>query len=568
MNAYALYFLTVVGFSGILYGLGGAAAMSVALPYIKATTEFTSQQLSLLVAGTMGAAVVSSMVAGVFCEWFGRKKTLLASALIFAAGGPLFFFSGGAYWMMYAGQLTFGTAMGLLGVAAPMYLAECLDAKSRGKGTAIFQLLLIVGIMISGVTGIVIAKAIGPADSVTLSLADKIFAWKTVFLSESVPGLLLFFLLLGLRESPRWLYKKGRRGEALASLAANNGEGKAKEILDEMVAADEKAAAEKAALAAKPKDSLLQRKYVVPFLIAFIILVCNQTTGINGVLGYSVLIFQQSGLKGDFANWADLVFKITMLVMTALACVVVDLKGRKFLLKVGTLGIIAGMLGAGVIFLGVERSRVDVTDYVKAQVKGGESLEVTVADVVANAAEKDRFLAEGQVRGDTQFILTYRQGGAGNQAVAEQDEKEGRLAVTPRPDAEKNGLEIVRAELGTRPSLATGWTVTVFLMIFIAAFAIGPGVCVWLALTELMPNRIRAVGMSVALFANQMVAMGLQATMLPLRDTFGYGCLFLTFAAATVVYFVTAAFFMPETKGRTLEEIEAWFAERGGKNGK
>ena len=560
MRKYTLYFLTVVGFSGVLYGLGGAAAMSVALPYIKATTDFSSQQLSLLVAGTMVAAVISSMVAGPVCEAIGRKRTLLASALVFAAGGPLFFFSGGAYAMMYAGQLTFGTAMGLLGVAAPMYLAECLDAKSRGKGTAIFQLLLIAGIMVSGVTGIVIANAIGPADSATLALADKVFAWKTVFLTESIPGLVLFFAILGLKESPRWLYRRGRRDEALAALAASNGEEKAKEILDEMVAADEKAEAEKAALAAKPKDSVFQRKYVVPFLIAFIILVCNQTTGINGVLGYSVMIFQQSGLTGDFANWADLVFKITMLAMTALACAVVDRKGRKFLLKVGTLGIIAGLLGAGLVFLNVERSRTDVTDYVKSLVKDGTSLEVTVADAVANAAEGDRFSAAGKVRDDTQLILTYRQGGAGNQEVAEQGERGGRLAVAPKADAERNDLAVVRAELGTRPSLATGWTVTVFMMIFIAAFAIGPGVCVWLALTELMPNRIRAVGMSVALFANQMVAMGLQATMLPLRDSFGYGCLFLTFAAATVVYFVTAAFFMPETKGRSLEEIEAYFA--------
>ena len=209
--------------------------------------------------------------------------------------------------------------------------------------------------MVSGVTGLVIANAIGAADDATLDVAKKFLAWKTVFLAESAPALLLLLGLLPLKESPRWLYRRGRRDEALAALAANNGEEKARRVLDEMVAADAAEAARKQALAATPKDSLLQKKYVAPFLIAFVILVCNQTTGVNGVLGYSVMIFQQSGLVGKFANCADTVFKFVMLAMTALACVLVDRKGRKFLLKLGTSGIILGLCGVGTIFLAISK---------------------------------------------------------------------------------------------------------------------------------------------------------------------------------------------------------------------
>ena len=94
---------------------------------------------------------------------------------------------------------------------------------------------------------------------------------------------------------------------------------------------------------------------------------------------------------------------------------------------------------------------------------------------------------------------------------------------------------------------------------FIASFSVGPGVCVWLALSELMPTRIRSAGMGIALLVNQGVSTAIAAVFLPVVGNHGYFAMFLFWAACTVVYFLTAAFFLPETKGKTLEEIEAYF---------
>ena len=99
----------------------------------------------------------------------------------------------------------------------------------------------------------------------------------------------------------------------------------------------------------------------------------------------------------------------------------------------------------------------------------------------------------------------------------------------------------------------------VCLAIFIAFFAVGPGVCVWLALSELMPTRIRSVGMGVALLVNQGVSTGIAAFFLPIVGNYGYSAMLGFWAACTVIYYITAAFFLPETKGRTLEEIEEHF---------
>jgi len=82
---------------------------------------------------------------------------------------------------------------------------------------------------------------------------------------------------------------------------------------------------------------------------------------------------------------------------------------------------------------------------------------------------------------------------------------------------------------------------------------------VWLALSELMPTRIRSNGMSIALLINQAFSTGIAAIFLPTVGKYGYATMFFGFAACTIVYFIAAVFFLPETKGKTLEEIEAHF---------
>lgn len=107
---------------------------------------------------------------------------------------------------------------------------------------------------------------------------------------------------------------------------------------------------------------------------------------------------------------------------------------------------------------------------------------------------------------------------------------------------------------------AHGWAVAACILVFVAFFAVGPGVCVWLALSELMPNRIRSNGMSIALLINQFVSTTIAAIFLPTVGHYGYASMFVFWAACTFVFFLVAAFWLPETKGKSLEEIEARFA--------
>jgi MFS transporter, SP family, solute carrier family 2 (myo-inositol transporter), member 13 len=120
-------------------------------------------------------------------------------------------------------------------------------------------------------------------------------------------------------------------------------------------------------------------------------------------------------------------------------------------------------------------------------------------------------------------------------------------------------LKVENALITPVPSASHGWIVAIALFVFMAFYAVGPGVCVWLALSELMPTRIRSNGMSIALVLNQAVSTAIAAIFLPTVGEHGYSTMFFGFAACTVIYFVTATWFLPETKGKTLEEIEAHF---------
>ena len=120
-------------------------------------------------------------------------------------------------------------------------------------------------------------------------------------------------------------------------------------------------------------------------------------------------------------------------------------------------------------------------------------------------------------------------------------------------------LHIDHAYIESIPSTLHGWLMALCLYVFVAFYAMGPGVCVWLALSELMPTRIRSNGMSIALVINQLVSTTLAAIFLPVVGKYGYSTMFFLFAGFTVIYFITVALFLPETKGKTLEEIEKHF---------
>lgn len=574
------FLLLVAGLGGLLYGID-VGVIAGALPYLEATSGFNASQISFIVAAVLAGSVLSTLLAGVLADWLGRKRLMILGGLLFVASIPTIALAQG-YTPLVLGRLLQGVSAGLIGVVVPLYLAECLNAANRGKGTGVFQWLLTVGIVSAALIGMYFSyrlSGVAATGDAARILAFKDQAWRDIFWVSLPPGALFVLGSFMLTESPRWLFRKGRVEHArMALLRSRTPELAALEI-QEMTAMAHAEAAD--ARRGQQKDSLRRRKYVVPFLLTCGILACNQTTGINSIIGYSTEIFMQGGLSDVAAHWGYVIITLVSFVATIGALVLVDRKGRKFLLAIGTAGIVASLTGVGLTFHRAERSRIDVGSAVQKMVHGpdGEGV-VFSADLVkgllgsADSAGKvppghpvtlTIIYSYGDFHGAT---TVFRSDDLGSHPIAMSREgcvPHRRLIAWlshPLADfdrAQTAPIHIDHALITPVPSRFTGWVVALLLFSFMAFFAIGPGVCVWLALSELMPTRIRSNGMSLALLVNQTVSAVITAVFLPTVGEYGYAATFLFFAGCTAVYFLLVVFLLPETKGKTLEEIEQHF---------
>ncbi len=586
---YNRFLLLVAGLGGLLYGVD-VGIIAGALPYLEATSGLNAGQLSIVVAAVLLGSVISTLFAGALADWIGRKLLMTLSGVTFVVSIPVIALAHG-YEPLVLGRLLQGISAGLIGVVVPLYLAECLAATNRGKGTGIFQWLLTLGIVTAAVVGMYfsfrveeVAKLGDPARL----FAFKDTAWRSIFWVSLPPGILFVIGSLMVAESPRWLFRRGQHDAAYTALLRSRTTQQADLELAEMQHA---AIAEKtdASAGAKAKESLLRRKYVIPFVLACVILACNQATGVNSIIGYNANILLQSGLSDVQAHWGYVLFTIVNFLMTIGGIVLVDRKGRKFLLSIGSAGIIVSLLCTGILFRRTESQRVDARAAVQSEVTVDQTIALRYDEKTAGALLNSTGNA-GRVLSDraTSLIVIYSCGDfrAATTVVRSDDVAGKPIEITresclpankvvaffsdPFSNLEASRqapLTIDNALISPVPSAHNGWMVAITLFVFMAFYAVGPGVCVWLALSELMPTRIRSNGMSVALLLNQAVSTGIAATFLPTVGKYGYSTMFFAFAVCTVIYFITAAFFLPETKGKTLEEIEAHFEGAGEKPG-
>lgn len=614
-----LLFLTAIcGLGGLLYGID-IGIIDPALPYLHRATSLTEGQLSLVVAAVMGGSILGSVVAGMLADWLGRRPMMVVSALLFVGSVTVIYLSQ-SFVPLLLGRLLQGLSGGVIAVVVPLYLAECLPANQRGRGLALFQFALTVGIVLAAFIGNhylsnaeLAIQAAGSDAVAATAAADR--AWRSMFLAVLYPGTLFLLGCLFVSESPRWLIRRGRAAQAASVLSRLRPADECEREVAEIGAAlAEEKARPKLGRGAALAEMLTQRRYVLPFVLACVILGCNQATGINSILQFMSTILQHAGLDPVSASSYGTAIKILNSVMTVAAIMLVERKGRVFLLKIGTAGIMVSLCLLALLFHRFESQRVDVRADVAALVRSN-ALDLNLADsrlappasgpvqltILYQYGDKEQVAEAYTPTPEAQAVLAREQAlvstlpeaqravlaqaraaWSGRAAAVPEGAQQliaglpaqaratleaarrvhmaQRIDIRPADGAAGAQLEIVRASVGPIPDKNSGLLAALCIAGFIAAFSIGPGVCVWLALSELMPTRIRSVGMGVALLINQGTGTLIAGAFLPIVGNFGYHMMFLFWAACTAVYFITAAFFLPETKGKSLEEIERLFA--------
>src|SRR5579863_5481635 len=398
--------LFVAGLGGLLYGID-VGIIGGALPYLEATSHLTPGQLSIIVAAVLLGSVFSTLFAGLLADWMGRKALMILSGTAFVLSIPVIALSG-SYESLFFGRLLQGCSAGLVGIVVPLYLAECLPASKRGGGTAVFQWLLTLGIFVAACIGIYYSyhvAEVARTASAAVVFDVKNHAWRRIFWMSMPPGILFVLGGFFVSESPRWLFRKGKKDAAAVALRRSRTEAQATVEMGEM----EQIALEagRPSKAARGRgDSLLQRRYILPFLLACVILACNTATGINSVVGFNTNILLESGLGDVSAHWGYVVFTFCNFAFTIVGMTLVDRKGRKFLFTLGTSGVIVAHLCAAVMFMRSEAHSYDVRDALQAMVTPDQGLSYRYDEAAAQ-----RLLPAGAFNGErTSLAVIYSYG--------------------------------------------------------------------------------------------------------------------------------------------------------------
>lgn len=328
MGANFVYLVAAIAaLSGLLFGYD-TGVISGALPFIKSQFTLSSEGEGMVVSGVLFGATFSSMVSGSLTDKFGRKKVLLTTALLFAAGSVLAAYASSVN-MLVVGRVILGLAIGVASFAAPLYIAEMAPPKVRGTLVAMNQLMIVTGILLS-------------------YLLDYYFAssgdWHSMILAGVVPAILLALGMLTLPESPRWLVVNSQEDAAKTVLQKVRG---TDDVNDELAEIKTSLVEEKGDWKEFFAPNLRTALYVGVGLGMF-----QQFTGINTVIYYAPKIYKAAGLTSDSVGiLATAGVGLVNLIMTIVSLVLIDKVGRRPLLFVGNIGMLLSLAALSLTFL-------------------------------------------------------------------------------------------------------------------------------------------------------------------------------------------------------------------------
>lgn len=501
----------------------------------------------MLTASAILGCIPGAMVSGFLSDRFGRRKILFASALLFAVSAVLSAFPPNI-WFFLGARVLCGLGIGMASMACPVYIAEIAPPSWRGRLGTLFQMGIVIGIF---VTLFVNSYISGLGDTVW----NTGWGWRWMLLAATVPAGLFVVLLFTIPESPRWLLTAERRDAAREVLLRIGSPAYADA---EIAAVREVLGGEQGGL-----SELFGKKYVVPLLIALVLMVGSQFSGINVIMYYSTSIFLKAAGIGQASERVE------------------DFRG--------------GLRDAGAAAAEPEAARerlaaadsafrspglVEVFDKAGATVAIGAALDAarqapTAAELAAGAAEVSKLADEN------------------GSLKAELDGIESRARAKAFSCTVWIGLVNVLAtvvaiclvdRLGRKPLLLIGNAIQVLalaavgtlyymnsqsaelllaaVILYVAAFAMAMGPIPWIVCSEIFPARLRGRAMSVATFFIWLACYAVSLSFPTMHARFGSAASFWFFAGCSLLTFVLVLLLLPETKGRTLEEIErSWAAK-------
>ena len=277
--------------TGVSNGAEGPMAQELGLSLL---------QLGIVISSLIFAAAVGALIGGKISDAIGRRKTIILLAIMFFVGVMFVIFSPG-FEILVAGRIILGLAVGGASTVVPVYLAELAPYEIRGSITGRNELAIVVGQFTAFVVNAILGATLGHIDGV----------WRIMFGICALPAIALFFGMLRMPESPRWLVEKGRYDEALVVLKTVRSEDRA---LAEFAQVEQVTEDEKKGNQLSFKE-ILSNKWLRRIVFVGIgVSVTQQLTGINSIMYYGSRVLEESGFTETAALMANTVFGLAAVI--------------------------------------------------------------------------------------------------------------------------------------------------------------------------------------------------------------------------------------------------------------
>ena len=502
----------IAALGGFLMGFD-ASVISGVVGFIEVEFSLSKIALGWSVASLALAATLAMLAAGPLSNRFGRKPVLQWASILFALSAIASALAPDFTTLVLA-RIVGGLGVGAALIIAPMYIAEIARADSRGRMVSINQLNIVVGISVAFFSNYLILKLGQSGTAWTQQLSLDSASWRWMLGVELFPAVLYFVCLRFVPESPRWLAMQGNSADARRVL--------------EMFSTPEQAEIELAAInqslesdiekGASGFTTLLEPALRRVMVIGLVVAILQQITGINAVFFYAPMIFEQSGIGTDAAFMQAVLVGLTNLVFTVVAISLIDRIGRKPLLVFGVAGIATCML---MLSWGFSQASYTINNDMLA----------ALADT-ATAASLEPLLGN-TYDSDLAFrAALIEQVGQGNFLKAESELLTGAINI-------QAGIILVGI-LG-----------------FVACFAVSIGPVMWVLFSELFPNRVRALAISVVGLVNSAVSFLVQLMFPWQLANLGNASTFMFFGISALIGLGFVIWLLPETRGQSLEELES-----------
>ena len=500
------YIAFVVSLGGFLFGFD-AGIISGVMSFAGPEFDLNEIQSGWVVSSPSFAAMFAMLFSGRLSDIIGRKKLLIFVALFYAISAVFSAYSS-SYEMIYIARMIGGLAFGAALVLAPIYIAEIATAKNRGKLVTLQQLNIVFGFFAAFLSNYFFNKY----NTIDNSFLNDSTVWRWMLGVEFFPAIIYFIFLFFIPKSPRWLFLIGKHKQAKEILINLHGE---KLGLEEMLSIEKAANLDQNKSKLNVKD-LFNRSLRFVLIVGLVIGVLQQITGINAVYFYATSIFKQTGIGTDASFSSGVLLSTISVIFTFVAIYLIDVMGRRPLLLIGTAGISVSLLlcsyGFNQATYQLKQANIDAFEFI-------------------NSSDLS-LLSDKVYDNDVQFKTEVKQI-LGNQVYS------------------KNDGEILESATNVNATL-----ILIGILGFIACFAFSLGPVMWVLLSELYPIKYRGLAIGVIAFINSLISSLVQLIFPWELSNLGSALTFFIFGSIALIGFFVLLKILPETKGKSLEELE------------